>query len=155
LAQLAKAGPPLGGTCALILSADALLHADTLGVWQTFVTQADSALERRGLTRYRVGSPIAPGADQVSEPLTITSAGALDSATRSAPVGDDGDAVRRFSIIERGTCTGIGLTGREAALRHRDPNGGVRNLVVAPGTWDETPTAARTIEVRRLRALAI
>jgi microcin-processing metallopeptidase PmbA/TldD-like protein len=155
LALLAKAGPPLGGACALILSADALLHADTLGVWQVFVTQADSALERRGLPRYRVGSPIVPGAELASEPLTITSDGALDFATRSAPVGDDGDAVRKFPIIESGTCTGIGLTGREAALRHRDPNGGVRNLVVRPGTWDGSPTAARTIEVRRLRALAI
>jgi microcin-processing metallopeptidase PmbA/TldD-like protein len=155
LEQLAKAGPPTPGRCALVLAADALLHADTLGVWAVFATQADSVLEREGLTRYRVGAPIVPGADQVSEPLTIASDGALEYATRSAPLGDDGDAVRKFTIIERGVCTGIGLTGREAALRHRDPNGGVRNLVVYQGTWDGQPTANRTVEVRRLRALSI
>jgi hypothetical protein len=49
----------------------------------------------------------------------------------------------------------VGLDMREAALRKRDPNGGVRNLLVSTGTWDGKPVGERTIEVHRLRALAI
>jgi predicted Zn-dependent protease len=145
-----------------VLPADAMQHGEGYGGWAPFADQADAALERRGLTRYRLGAPIAPGADRVDEPLGIASDGALDHGTRSAPVGDDGDAIRRFPLIERGVCTGLGLSPREAARRGRDPNGGVRNLVIAPGTWDGTITAGgtgggtgRVIEVRRLRALAI
>ena len=155
LAQLAAAGPPAPGRCALVLTADAMLHGEDYGVWAPFATQADAALERRGLTRYRLGAPVAPGADRVPEPLGIESDGALDHATRSAPVGEDGDAVRRFPLIERGVCVGLGLSAREAARRGREPNGGVRNLKVSPGTWDEVVPARRAIEVRRLRALAI
>jgi predicted Zn-dependent protease len=155
LEQLASAGPPIAGRADLIMSADALLHGHGLGVWSVFAAQADSIVERQGLTRYRLGTPIAPGANQVDEPLTITSDGALDFATGSSPVGDDGDAVRRFALIERGVSVGLGLSTREAALRRRDPNGGVRNLVVAPGTWRGKPGTGRTIEIRRLRALSI
>lgn len=155
LEQLGEAGPPIAGRADLILSADALLHGEGLGVWSVFAAQAESIAERQGITRYRVGTPIAPGANQVDEPLTITSDGALDFATRSNPVGDDGDAIRRFPMIERGVSVGLGLSVREAALRGRDPNGGVRNLVVAPGTWHGKPGAGRTIEIRRLHALSI
>jgi hypothetical protein len=107
--------------------------------------------------RYRVGAPVAPGADRADEPLGIASDGAIDHAAGSAPVGDDGDAVRRFPLVERGVCVGLALSAREAARRGRDPNGGVRNLVVAPGTWDGAIAAGagRTVEVRRLRALSI
>ena len=38
---------------------------DGLGVWAAFVTQADAVVERQGLTRYRVRTPIAPGAEQL------------------------------------------------------------------------------------------
>jgi predicted Zn-dependent protease len=161
LGRLAAAGAPAPGRCALVLTADAMLHGQDHGVWAPFAAQADAALERRGLTRYRLGAPIAPGADRVDEPLGIGSNGALDHATRSAPLSDDGDAIRRFPLIERGVCVGLGLSAREAARRGREPNGGVRNLVVAPGTWDGAVPAGpatrtiRTIEVRRLRALAI
>ncbi|MBX3155393.1 MAG: hypothetical protein KF773_05305 [Deltaproteobacteria bacterium] len=156
LDKLATAGAPVPGPCAVVLSADAHLHGAGLGVWAAFAAQADGVLERKGLTRYRLGSTIAPGAEAVAEPLSIDSNGALDFATRSSPVGDGGDAVRRFGMVERGRCTGIGLDSREAALRKRDPNGGVRNLVVAAGTWDEKlPTDLRVVEIRRLRALAI
>lgn len=161
LARLAAAGPPAPGPCALVLTTDALLHGDGYGVWAPFATQADAVLARRGLTRYQPGAPIAPGAERADEPLGIASDGALDHATRSAPIGDEGDAVRRFPLIERGVCAGLGLSPREAARRGRDPNGGVRNLVVARGTWDEAVPARpggralRTIEVRRLRALSI
>jgi len=163
LRELASATPIEPGPCALALTAEAFLHGDApAGVWSVFARQADAVLERQGLTRYRVGAPVTPGAELVDEPLSVTSDGALRFGLRSAPIGDDGDAVRRFAIVDRGIAKGLGLSPREAALRQRDPNGGVRNLVVAPGTWDGALPAAgsrgplpRTVEVRRLRALAI
>jgi hypothetical protein len=156
LLLLAHAGPPPTGPCTLLLGPDALLHDDDRGLWAIFAHQADSAVERQGLTRYRWRSEIAPGAAQLAEPLSITSNGALDFATRSAPTTDDAVAIRQFPLIERGIAVGLGLSAREAALRNADPNGGVRNLVVAPGTWPGTPsTTARTIEVRRLHAVSV
>lgn len=152
--QAAQATPTVGEPVDIILSADALLHGDNLGVWSVFAVQADATLERKGLTRYREGAVITPGAAQVPEPLTITSDGSIDHALRSTPVGEDGDAVRKFDLVERGISAGLALTMREAALRGRDPNGGIRNLVIAPGTWDGTPVR-RTIEIRRLRALSV
>ncbi len=158
LGLLASAGAAVAGPCALVLGADAMLHdgppchgseradlcAGGLGVWSAFVSQADAVIERRGLTRYRERTPIAPGANQVAEPLTITSNGALDHGLHSAPVGDHGDAVRRFKLVDGGIAAGLGLTPREAALRSRDPNGGVRNLEVAAGSWPVTSTACST-----------
>ncbi|MBA2543624.1 MAG: hypothetical protein H0V17_28540 [Deltaproteobacteria bacterium] len=138
----------------LVLATDAMLHGDGLGVWNVFAVQADAALERQGLTRYRIGAPIVPGATQVAEPLTISSDGAIDHALRSAPVGEEGDAIRKFVLVDRGVSAGLALTMREAALRGRDPNGGIRNLVIGPGLWDGAPVR-RTIEIRRLRALSI
>ncbi len=155
LGLVATAGTPVTGRCAVILRADALLHGGGLGVWSVFADHANAEAERQGLTRYRQFTAIAPGADTLAEPLTITSNGALDFATCSAPVGDEGDAVRRFALIERGIATGLGISAREAARRKVDPNGGVRNLVIARGTWNEAPSAGRTIEVRRLRSLSI
>ncbi len=150
----ATAAPAIDDPVDLVLGSEAMLHGDDLGVWSVFALQADAALERQGLTRYRLGAPIVPGAAQVAEPLTITSDGAIDHALRSAPVGEEGDAVRKFDLVERGVAAGLALTMREAALRGSDPNGGIRNLVIAPGTWDGTPRG-RTIDVRRLRALSI
>ncbi len=155
LTLLGSAGPAVPGPCSVILRADALLHGGGLGVWSVFADHASAETERQGLTLYRQASPIVPGANQLAEPLTITSDGALDFATRSAPVGDEGDAVRRFALIERGIATGLGISAREAARRRVDPNGGVRNLVIARGTWNEAPPAGRTIDVRRLRSLSI
>lgn len=156
LRLIATAGPPVGGSCALILTGDALLYGGELGVWQAFVSQADAVVARQGLTRYHERTPIVPGADQLPEPLDITSDGALPFGVRSAPLGDEGDAIRRFPLVARGIAAGLGLSPREAALRQREPNGGVRNLVVGRGTWDEKPpVATRVIEVRRLRNLEI
>jgi hypothetical protein len=156
LALLATAGGPKGGPCAVVLAADALLH-EGLGVWTALVTHADAVIERQGLTRYRERTPIAPGADTIRDPLTVISDGALDHGVRSAPVGDDGDGIRRFKLVERGIAAGLGLSPREAALRKREPNGGVRNLDVALGLWDGVIDASdrRVIEVRRLRSLSI
>jgi predicted Zn-dependent protease len=152
--KAAQAAPALGEPVDLVLASEALLHGDGLGVWSVFAVQADATLERKGLTRYREGAPIVPGAAQVAEPLTITSDGSIDHALRSAPVGEEGDAVRKFDLVERGVSAGLALSMREAALRGRDPNGGIRNLVIGPGTWDGSPIR-RTIEIRRLRALSI
>jgi predicted Zn-dependent protease len=155
LRLVASAGAPVGGPCALVLTGDALLHGG-LGVWQAFVSQADAVVARQGLTRYHERTPIVPGADQLPEPLDVTSDGALPFGVRSAPLGDDGDAVRQFPLVARGIAVGLGLSPREAALRQREPNGGVRNLVVGRGSWDEKPpVATRVIEVRRLRNLEI
>ncbi|HEY3808275.1 MAG TPA: metallopeptidase TldD-related protein [Kofleriaceae bacterium] len=158
LQLLAKATAPAPGECAVVLAADALVPVELgeLGVWDAFAAQADAVLAREGLARFHERSPIAEGADHVPEPLTVESDGALAFGVRSAPLGADGDAVRRFAIVERGIAAGLGLSPREAALRKRDPNGGVRNLVVPPGTWDgRVDVAGRTIEVRRLRELSI
>lgn len=155
LAMLGKAGAATPGRCAIILRADALLHGGGLGVWHVFADHASAETERQGLTRYRRGAVVAPNADTVAEPLTITSEGALDFGTLSAPIGDEGDAVRRFPVVERGVAVGLGLSVREAARRKTDPNGGVRNLVVSRGTWNETRPEGRVIEVRRLRSLSI
>ncbi|HEU4735304.1 MAG TPA: hypothetical protein VFT22_45750, partial [Kofleriaceae bacterium] len=76
LLQLADAGPPPTGPCDLLLGSEALLHGDDRGLWAIFADQADSAVERQGLTRYRWRSEIAPGASQLVEPLSITSNGA-------------------------------------------------------------------------------
>lgn len=156
LALLADANAPTPGPCSIVLRSDALLH-DGLGLWSAFVSQADAVIERQGLTRYRERAPIVPGADHVPEPLSIASNGALDFGVRSAPLGDDGDAVRRFQLVERGIAAGLGLSPREGSLRGRDPNGGIRNLDVKPGTWTGTidATGSRVIEVRRLRGLSI
>lgn len=156
LALLGSAKPVVAGPCTLVLDANAFLHDDVTGVWSVFAAQADAVLERQGLTRYRIGVPIVPEAHTLDEPLTIASHGALDFATRSAPLGDEGDAIRKFTLVERGIAKGFGLSPREAALRGLEPNGGVRNLAVLPGTWDGSIAGtARTIEVRRLRGLAI
>jgi predicted Zn-dependent protease len=157
-AQAAEPGP-----CTVVLTAEAMLHGGR-GVWEVFARQADALLERQGLSRYRERMPIARDAELLDEPLTILSEGALDFALASAPVADDGAAVRTFALVERGRAAGLGLVTREAALRARDPNGGVRNLGVALGaTWPGTIEAARpyaagtgrVLEVRRLRTLAI
>jgi hypothetical protein len=156
LVLIPQAGAAVPGPCALVLNADALLHGG-LGVWQAFVSQADAVVERQGLTRYRERAAIGKGADQIAEPLTIRSNGAIDFGVASAPMSDDGGAIRAFTLVERGIATGLGLSPREAALRKREPNGGVRNLVVEPGSWDGAidPKAGRTIEVKRLRSLTI
>ncbi len=156
LARYPAAGAVTPGPCTLVLTADAMLHGG-LGVWQVFADQADAVVARQGLTRYRLGTPITEGARATVDPLTVVSDGALDYAVDSAPIGDDGDAIRRFTLIDRGIAVGLGLSPREAALRGEDPNGGVRNLVVSAGTWQDTPGSlpGRVVEIRRLRGLAI
>jgi predicted Zn-dependent protease len=155
LHALARAPAATAGPCSAILTADALVP-DDLGVWAAFAAQADARLASEGLSRFRENLPIVAGADQMPDPLTITSDGALAFGVRSAPLGDDGDAVRRFAIVDRGLAGTLGLSPREASLRKLDPNGGVRNLVVRPGTWNgQADPSGRLVEIRRLRSLAI
>lgn len=153
---LPAATAPAPGPCSLWLTADALLHDDDHGIWSIFAHQADAAFERQGLTRFRLHAELAPGAAQLAEPLTIVSDGALDFATRSLPITDDAVAIRRFPLVERGVATGLGLSPREASLRGTDPNGGIRNLIVSPGTWSPSPSPTdRTIELRRAASVSI
>jgi predicted Zn-dependent protease len=154
LDMLASAHAATPGPCTLVFHADALLH-DGIGVWRAFVDQADAVLARQGLARYRVGAPVAQGADALASPLSIASDGALPYGLYSAPVGDDGEAVRRWQLVEHGVAAGLALSPREASLRGKNPNGGVRNLVVAPGDWNGTAVGDRVVEIRRLRSLSI
>ena len=156
LALLASASPPAPGPVALWLRPDALLPDDDLGLWAVLAQQADPATLRHSLSRFRPGSELAAGAAQLAEPLSVVSDGALDHAIRSSPLSDDAVAVRRFPLVDRGMAIGVGLSSRDAALANTDPNGGVRNLVVSPGTWPAAPSpTVRTLEVRRLHALTL
>src|SRR5205823_1764781 len=100
--------------------------------------------------------PVVPGPCSLwLGPEALLPDGALDFAALSAPVTDDAVAIRSFPLIDRGLAVGLGLSPREAALRNTDPNGGVRNLLIATGTWTPAPSpTTRTIEVRRLHSLA-
>jgi predicted Zn-dependent protease len=155
LGHAANAGAPVAGRATLVLDLEAMLGGGPLGVWRALVDQADAVRERRGLTRVHRDQPIAPGADHLAEPLTIHSDGARPFGLDGAPVADDGAAVRAFALVDAGRGGELGLSIREAALRGRAPNGGVRNLLVAPGTWSGDDLGPRTIEVRRLAALEI
>src|SRR5262249_27615658 len=153
---LGLGGDDLALAAAAATATDDATAAHHHGLWTVFAQQADSAVERRGLTRYRLHADLARGASQLPEPLSITSNGALDFAPPSAPVTDAAVAIRSFPLVDRGVAVGLGLSPREAALRTTDPNGGVRNLVVAPGTWSPAPSPTiRTIEIRRLHAITI
>ena len=132
------------------LTAAALTFGDH-GLLGAFAAQADPRLERQGLVRYRPGQPIVDGAT-----LTLTSDGTLPFGWLSAPLGDRAEAVRRFPLVTRGVASGLGLDEREAALRDQLPNGGVRGLVVPPGTDDDaTLTAPGTLVVTRLAWLEL
>lgn len=128
------------------------------------VALADPWIERQGLLRYPRGRPIwgAPvsGRPGISfDTLTIYSDGSIPYAVMSQPVGALGEPVRRFALLKRNTLTGQSLSLREAALRRRTPNGGMRNLVITPGTWDAqsllAPSHGPTIEAVSLAWLTV
>ena len=149
------ASAPIGGLAA-DPSSSLIARGSDHGLFAIFAHQADAAVERQGLSRYRLHAEIARGASQLPDPLSITSNGALDFATLSAPVTDDAVAIRRFPLIDRGIAVGLGLSPREAALRNTDPNGGVRNLIIPAGSWSPAASPTRrTIEVRRLHAITV
>jgi predicted Zn-dependent protease len=100
------------------------------------VAQASGQLARRALSRYQPGQTIYGESEPTGDLLTLSSDGAIPFGWRSAPFAGRGEAVRRFALIERGVSAGLALDAREAALRDRLPNGGARNLVLAPGERD-------------------
>ncbi len=97
------------------------------------VAQASATLARQGLARYQLGQSIYGHHEVTGDPLTIASDGTIPFATRSRPFSALGEPVRRFDIVREGIAAGLALDLREAALREVTPNGGLRNLVVAPG----------------------
>lgn len=147
-ASRASAAPAPPGVYEVVLRAAALLHGGT-GLLDAVIAQADPDLDRQGLVRYHVGKPIADGAT-----LSLDSDGTLPFGWWSAPLGDAGEPVRRFPIVTDGVATGLGLDAREAALRGAQPNGGVRGLVVPPGTTDDL-IAPTTLVVDELAWLEV
>lgn len=121
------------GAYEVVLAAAAMASDDDLGLWQLLAAQADGAMARAGLVMYSVGSELCAGAADVAAPLDVVSDGARRLGLTSAPVGDSGEAVRRFALVQGGRAAGLGLDAREAQLRGVEPNGGVRELVVNAG----------------------
>jgi predicted Zn-dependent protease len=153
LAGIADAEELPRGSLAIALPAGLLVGGPGgLGMLEVFAAQADAGADRLGLSRYRHGQPVAPGAAAIAEPLTIGSDGTISFAPLSAPMADDGAPVRRFTLVDRGVALGVALDPREAALRRRPPNAGVRNLVVAAGT--ASPDELRAEPVLELDDLA-
>ncbi len=141
----------------LELSLDAMLGDDELGVWRAITELADARAQRRGLVRAALERRAAPSPST----LVVWSDGALPYGVRSAPVGDEAEAVRRFRLFSDGAPGEPGMGPREAARAGRAPNGGVRNLVIEPGAAgavdgaEVTADGAPILDVRRLRWLAI
>jgi hypothetical protein len=132
------------------------------GVWGAFVALATTRAARRGLPRGGREEPeLLRSAPGTPSSLTVWSDGALPYGLRSAPVGEEGEAVRRFRLFAEGAVGEPGMGPREAALRGGAPNGGVRNLVVNAGERTRATAAtagsdaAPVLEVRRLRLLRI
>lgn len=144
-----KPAPVPTGPVHLELTAEAMLGADELGVWRALTAQCDAAAARRGLTRHQSGDVL--GLAEV--PLEVWSDGVLPFGLESAPVGAEGEAVRRFPLVVAGKLAELGLGPMEAALRRRAPNGGVRNLEVAAGAGEAR--RAPTLVVHELAHLAI
>jgi len=134
--------PTPTGAWPIALRPPALLAGGGHGLLAAIVAQADATAERQGLTRYRAGQPIAAGAAASGNPLTLASDGTLPFAPLSAPLADDGEPVRRFTLVDRGVARSVALDHREAALRRLPPNGGVRNLVVSAGSAAEADLLA-------------
>ena len=150
-----RAGAPEPGRYDVALAAGALRPRDTgFGWFEPIVAQADGETARLGLSRYLPGQPLF-GGGAAGDPLTIRSDGTLPFAPLSQPFGDCGAPVRRFALIDRGVAAGLALDVREAALLGEQPNGGVRNLVVDPGSQrDEQLREAGGRPLLRVRRLA-
>ncbi len=102
--------------------------------WFTpIVAQASGAAARQGLSRYQPGQSIFGEEPASGDPLTVSSDGSVARGWSSRPFGEQGEPVRRFDLVRRGMAAGLALDFKEAALRNQSPNGGVRNLVIAPG----------------------
>lgn len=98
----------------------------------------------------RAGQPIAADAN-----LTVHSDGTLPFGWHSAPLGPAGEPIRRFPLVVDGVAAELGLDRRAAALRGRLPNGGVRGLVIPPGTDDEATLRADAVVLDALDWLEV
>lgn len=151
---LRRAEPVAAGRYAIALDARAVDHAariasrrahdprgpERFGWFAPLAHHADGGTARRGVARYLPGASIFGERDATGDPLSVASDGALPFGLASAPVGDLGEPVRRFALVTDGVAAGLGLDAREAGLRGVPANGGVRNLVVAPGSLDGRST---------------
>jgi predicted Zn-dependent protease len=152
LAASAGAAEPPRQPVLLELDADVMLGDDGVGLWQVIAQLGDASARRRGLGRGSARVKLAPSSEA---PLAVWSDGALPYGARSAPVGEEGEAIRRFPLLSDGALGDVGLGPRDAALIGSSPNGGVRNLVVNPGAGLVTAPAQRVIEIAQLRWLEL
>lgn len=132
---LAKASALQPGFYDLVLDLEAYAptQARDFGLWTPITEQARAGRASAGLARFQRGQRVTKSPVR-REALDLTSDGTLDYAWRSAPFHDDGAPVRRFSLVRDGAAANLALSSREAALRGRVPNGGIRNLVVGTGS---------------------
>jgi predicted Zn-dependent protease len=145
-----RAGETPPGPRPILVPASALGGAGA-AILSVLAELADAALHRRGLAPVRVGAEIAAGAAAAAEPLSVASDGTWPFGLGSVPIGDRGEPVRRFAIVERGRLTGLALDETEGALSGAPANGGVRNLTIGDGA--STAAALRgdgVLEVREI-----
>ena len=126
--------PNQSGVCDLVLLSSAYHPRGDgdFGLWNSPVHQCRAGLASSGLARYQVGQEILQGPAR-GDTLTLRSDGTRDFGWRSAPFDRDGQAVRRFAIIENGKAVGQSVGYIDAARQGIDANGGVRDLVIEPG----------------------
>ena len=143
------AGPPAAGPrfASMALDLDfGHARAGQMGWLAPLAAQADGRLVRLGLTRYQPGQPVCGSRPLTGDPVTLASDGTLPYGLLSRPFAALGAPTRRFLAVKAGVAAGLALDLREAALRGVTANGGVRNLVLAPGTT--APAALRTATQR-------
>lgn len=123
-----------GGACDLLLLSSAYQpQGDSdYGLWSALVHQCQAGLAASGLARYQVGQEILKQPAR-GDTLSLRSDGTRDFGWRSAPFDTEGQAVRRFSIVENGKAAGQSVGYIEAARQGMDSNGGVRDLVIDSG----------------------
>jgi predicted Zn-dependent protease len=149
LRRLARALEP--GSYDLVLGPEAIAMP-RYGWFAPIVAQAAGQRVRLGLSRYRPGQRVfAPGA---GDGFTLVSDGTIPFGILSAPFGALGEPVRRFVLVDGGVAVDRALDLREAALASLPPNGGARNLLLAPGAESAaalaTPSSRPLLVVREL-----
>ncbi len=117
----------------LLADAYAPTAIDDYGIWTAIVEQCSAELFRHGMARYGLGQAITP-VPASGDTLGASSDGTIDYALHSAPFSSDGQAVRRFPLVQQGLAAGHAIDHREAALAGMSANGGVRNLSIAGGS---------------------
>ena len=130
------APPPTAGRYDLIFRPGAIV-LPAWGWLRPVVAQADGLHARLGLSRYRSGGSIY-SRELRGDPLGVSSDGTRDFAPLSAPFAEWGAPVRRFPLVAEGRAEDVALDLREAGLRGRESNGGVRNLEVATGSLSDS-----------------